>query len=161
MRVRTFHRHSVNRTSTVLAALIPLHFLYSFCFSLPIWFTFFGIRWNRGELTSGQRAWLLCVLLVFAAVEAIRGFLGYFANLKMLIADLCGYMGLCVVPQLILICVLLVNLPGRNDLEFSVCLTQLLLVIVETLASARMVWRLARNNTVDFYVELASTMTYG
>lgn len=160
MRVRSFHRHTVNRSSTALGVLIPLHFLYSLCFSVPIFFVFLARRWGRGEIGSGQRTWMLCLMLLFTVGEAIRFGVGYTANIKMLLPDLCGYMSMCLLPQLVIICILLSYLPQRNELELSVCIVQLLLLCVEALVAVRMVWRLARNNTIDFYVALGSNVRY-
>lgn len=160
MRVRTFHRHTVSRTSTVLGALLPLHLFYSFCFTIPILFIYLGLRWERDEVNRGQKAWMLCLLLVFAAVEAVRFFLGYFANIRMLLPDLIGYMCLCVAPQLVVMCVLFARTPSRNDLEYSVYATQLMMLCVEAVAAANMVVRLARDNTIDFYVKMGAGMPH-
>ncbi|KAG5464309.1 hypothetical protein LSCM1_00491 [Leishmania martiniquensis] len=156
MRVRTYHKHSVQRNSPALQGLLTLHAIFSILYSAPIWFTYLGIRLHRDSVTEQQRTWIPSLYVIWFCTELVRLYLGRLANKHTLFGELIAFLVITVVPQLLLLCVLLGVLPELNDLEFGVCVTQILLLALEWLAAVQLWWRVARHNIVDFYVSLGS-----
>lgn len=156
MRVRTYHKHAIQRSSPALQGLLVLHTIFSIFYSAPIWFTYLGIRWHLASVTSKQRIWMICVLIIWFCTEILRLHLGCLANKQSLFGGLVAFLTITLVPQLPFVCVLLGVLPECNDLEFSVCVTQILLLVLESLAALQLLLRVTRNNIVDFYVSLGS-----
>ncbi|KAG5465783.1 hypothetical protein CUR178_00496 [Leishmania enriettii] len=157
MRVRTYHKHAVQRNSPALQGLLTLHMIFSILYSAPIWFTCLGIRWHRASVTMQQRTWMTSLLVAWFCAEIVRLYLGRLANKQTLFGELIAFLVITLFPQLPLVCIFLSLLPGRNDLEFGVCVTQILLLVLESLAAAQLLMRVTRNNIVDFYVALGST----
>ncbi|CAC9551996.1 conserved hypothetical protein [Leishmania infantum JPCM5] len=156
MRVRTYHKHVIQRNSPALQGLLALHTMFSVFYSAPVWFTYLGIRWHVASVTSQQRIWMICVLIIWFCTEILRLHLGCLANKRILFGELVAFLTMTLVPQLLLVCVLLGFLPECTDLEFSVCVTQILLLVLECLTAMQLLMRVTRNNVVDFYVSLGS-----
>ncbi|KAK7200543.1 putative membrane protein [Novymonas esmeraldas] len=156
MRVRTYHRHTVQRNSPALHGLLGLHTIFSLLYTAPVWFTYLGIRWQRSSVTDTQRTWMIAVLVVWFCAEVVRLYLGRRANKQTVFGELIAFLVMTLVPQLLLVCALFVLLPERNDLEFGVCVTQILLLALECVATILLLMRVTRNNVVDFYVSLGS-----
>ncbi|KPA81519.1 putative mitochondrial hypothetical protein [Leptomonas pyrrhocoris] len=156
MRVHTYHKHAVQRNSPLLHALLSLHAIFSVCYSAPIFFTFLGLRWQRQSTTSTQRTWMICVLVIWFCAELGRLYLGRLANRQTLFGELIGFLSMTIVPQIVLMGVLFGLLPQRNDLEYGVCITQLILLGLEFLTATQLLVRITRNNVIDFYVALGS-----
>ncbi|GET93558.1 hypothetical protein, conserved [Leishmania tarentolae] len=156
MRVRTYHKNVIQRNSPALHGLLALHVIFSMFYSAPIWFTYLGMRWHWESVTSQQRTWMICVLIIWFCAEIIRLYLGCLANKRALFGELIAFLIMTLVPQLLLVCVLVRSLPECNDLEFGVCVTQILLLVLECLAAVQLLMRVTRNKIVDFYVSLGS-----
>lgn len=156
MRVRSYHKQAVQRNSPALHGLLALHIIFSICYTAPVWFTYLGIRWNKATTTTEERTWMTCVLVIWFLAEVVRLYLGRLANKQALFGELIAFLCMCMVPQLLLVCILLGLLPDHNDLELSVCVTQIILLVLECAAAANLLLRISRNNVVDFYVSLGS-----
>ncbi|KAG5490615.1 hypothetical protein JKF63_00736 [Porcisia hertigi] len=156
MRVRTYHKHIIQRNSPALHGLLALHTVFSLFYSAPIWFTYLGIRFHRASVTTVQRTWMICVLLLWFIGEILRLYLGRVGNKHTLFVELIAFTIMTLVPQLLLVGALLFFLPEPNDLEFGVCVTQVLLLVLEFFAAVQLLMRVARNNVLDFYVSLGT-----
>jgi hypothetical protein len=159
MRVHTYHKHAVQRNSPYLQALLSLHVIFSVCYSAPIFFTYLGLRWQRHGITATQKTWMLCVLVIWFSAEVGRLYLGRLANRQSLFGELIGFLTMTFVPQGVLMAILFGSLPQRNDLEYGVCVAQLILLGLEGMAAVELLIRVTRNNVIDFYVVLGSPYT--
>ncbi|CAD2213029.1 hypothetical protein AGDE_04732 [Angomonas deanei] len=154
MRIRAYHRHNIQRNSIYLSLLLTAHLIFSFCFTAPILFTFVGIRVSKTTTTSGDAAWMLAVSLLWFLAEAARIYLGNVSNKKMRFPELISFTCITVVPQIVLISVYYGMVKERTPYEYGACVTQIILLVLEFLFAARLMLRLGRNNTIDFYVYL-------
>lgn len=159
MRVHTYHKHAVQRNSPLLHALLSLHTVFSICYSAPIFFIYLGLRWQRRSTTATQKKWMIFVLIIWFCAEVGRLYLGRLANRQTLFGELVGFLIMTLVPQVVLIGVLFGLLPHRNDLEYGVCVTQLILLGLECVAAVELLVRITRHNVIDFYVTLGSPYT--
>lgn len=160
MRVNTFHRHSVSRSSTFLGSLLTVHVPYSLMFSMPVFYSYVGQKWNLEGITHGQRATMLSIILLWSVTELFRFYSGFNGNTRHYLGAAITFLCLSVVPQVALMAVYASIAPRRNDLEYSVCVVQLILLCFEILGAIRLVMRLARNTTVDFYVKAGVLPAY-
>ncbi|KPI89013.1 hypothetical protein ABL78_1897 [Leptomonas seymouri] len=156
MRVHTYHKHAVQRHSPLLHALLSIHAVFSICYTAPILLTYLGLRWQQQSTTGAQKKWMLCVLMLWFCAEVVRLYLGRLANRYTLFGELIGFLTMSIAPQMVLIGVCLGLLPNLNDLEYSVCVTQFILLVSECLAATQLIMRVTRNNVIDFYVALGS-----
>ncbi|EPY30897.1 hypothetical protein STCU_00128 [Strigomonas culicis] len=154
MRVRTYHRHNTQRSSTLLALLLCVHPFISFVLTTPVLFVFLSRRWSLAATTRGTDAWMLALSLVWLVAEIARLILGVSANKKMRMAQMISFVCLTVCPQMVAFWIFYSMWPDRNPLEYSLCVVHQILLLAELLLSVRLLWRLGRNNTIDFYVYL-------
>lgn len=102
---------------------------------------------------------MIFVLIIWFCAEVGRLYLGRLANRQTLFGELVGFLIMTLVPQVVLIGVLFGLLPHRNDLEYGVCVTQLILLGLECVAAVELLVRITRHNVIDFYVTLGSPYT--
>jgi len=156
MRVRTFHRDQIQRSSTLLHGLLTAHSFFSLFFTTPVLWASWAVHWHNGLLTNAQATWVCVLLTIWVCAEVTRIVLGKLSNLRMLFGELIGFLALCFVPQLLIVVVLLAAAPQMSHVEKSVCWVQLVLLVVEALTASRHLTRLTRNQIVNFYVALGS-----
>lgn len=152
MRVKTFHRKRVRRSSRLLGGLMTMHLFFSVPLTTILFFFHAGVRWRRDMLGTGGKAWTMVVLIAWFVVELVRLWLGFAANKLMLFPQLITFIVLTIIPQLALIVVYFIMTNQPTDVEYCICICQIILLILEFLVSIRHVFRLGRHNVIDFYV---------
>lgn len=153
MRARVYHRHRVSRTSALLNGLLMMSVFFSLCFTAPVMLTYVGIKWNR--FTKTESVWMLLVFFLWFSFEVARLLFGFSGNKRMLPAYHFAFL-LLTLSQFVFMVIYFMMVPERRDLEYSIYVTQMLLLGLETLAGVRLLWRLMRNNTINFYVALGA-----
>ncbi|CCW63877.1 unnamed protein product [Phytomonas sp. EM1] len=160
MRVHTYHEHTICHSSVLLGGLLHAHLGYSILFTTPIWCAHLGRRWRKTEKGSSRKGWFLFLLLLWWLVEVPRLYLGLHANPRMLVGKLGGFLFLSVVPQVVVFCLYISLFPHVNDLELSICVVQLILLSLEIITAFRLLIRLMRYNTVDYYIHFWNPSYY-
>ncbi|EAN90021.1 hypothetical protein C3747_33g230 [Trypanosoma cruzi] len=151
MRVRTYHRHRVNRSSPLLAALLTINSAYSLFFAVPVVAVSLRKRWNGG-ITSSQKTWCVCIAVLWFVAELFRLYFGYFGNQQQHLPCLFRFVGLTLLPQLPVVIIFNALWPQRDSLDYALSVTMLMLLVAEFLCSVNLIRILVKNKQVDFFV---------
>ncbi|KEG11086.1 hypothetical protein DQ04_02991020 [Trypanosoma grayi] len=151
MRVRTYHTHTINRSSPLLGALVTINAAYSLCFALPVVAVSLGKKWSSG-ITSGQQVWCASTVALWSAAEILRLYFGYRSNLQQFVPGLLLFALLTLLPQLPLVAVFNSIWPQRDSLDYALSITLIIMLLFEFLCSVRLVATLMQNNRIDFFV---------
>ncbi|RNF12881.1 hypothetical protein TraAM80_00038 [Trypanosoma rangeli] len=151
MRVRTYHRHRVNKSSPLLAALVIINVAYSFFFAFPIVAASLGNRWYRG-ITSSQQTWCVLIAVCWFLAELPRLYFGHTSNSQQYVPGLICFLGLTLLPQLPLVILYNVMWPQPDSLNYAVSITMLILLVAEFLCSVKLLGTSVKSNQIDYFV---------
>lgn len=131
------------------------HFYFSVFYCTPLLLVGFSRYFSSsstGKPWSASASGFLLFIWIF--VEAIRFHAGF--SMSRLGHSLYGiaFCCLCVVPQIIIMAVYLGKISYKDDIEFSICLFQLVFLTLETIVGTKLCIRLGANDTINFYIRL-------
>ncbi|RNF19967.1 uncharacterized protein Tco025E_03958 [Trypanosoma conorhini] len=151
MRVRTYHRHRINKSSPLLAALVTTNVAYSLFFALPVLAASLRKRWDRG-ITSSQQTWCVCIAVFWFMAELPRLFFGHTSNRQEYVPGLIRFLGLTLLPQLPFVVLYNVMWPQPDSLDYAVSVTMLILLVAEFFCSVKLLGTLVKSNQIEYYV---------
>eukprot|EP00796_Vickermania_ingenoplastis_P011003 gene11003-7646_t len=156
MRLSTFHRHTVQRTSPLLGLLLFSHLVYTICFAAPALLVGYSQFFKTGSTKPWTPTWAGFMLFLWLVIEAPRFYFGFSVNRTGLLLYAMAFIVICVFPQMVLIIVYLAKVSYASDVELGICALELILLTAEVLAAVHLAVRLGMNDTINFYVRLGA-----
>lgn len=158
MRVSTPHRHSVLRSSPALGAWLYGHFFLSLI-TVPALVV--GFAREMGKEEKSHPALVGFVVFFWCLVEPFRLYFGFGSNHYGLVFHAAFFVVVCAIPQALLLLIYLGAFYENNDFEFGICVCQLLGLVVELVLCLRLAYRLAANDSINFFIRLGAVQRQG
>jgi hypothetical protein len=154
MRLAVHHRKQPVGGSTLFAMLIQVNWYLTFLVSYPVMLTLFAEKFQRLDFVS--RAWYTSLITGWVAFEVPRLYLGQRGNRNRSVASLIGFTALTLTLDTALMIVFNLIIPYKNSMDYAVTVCQLFFAAVELIFVVRLMTKIVRENTVDFYVKLGA-----
>ena len=157
MRLRVHHRGKHVICSPTLSILLLSNALFSaLIFVVFAWISLISKR--RKGLGDSTATWYAGILLGWCICEVPRLRLGFQGNSRRSVPSMIGFILLTLCVHVALMLVFSRITPRMDSLDYALSVVQIIYGCLEILFAVKLLRYLVKNNTIDFYVNLGSSI---